>query len=564
MPVCTVSASSVTLVSVGTCSITASQAGNANFAAAASVSKGFQVTQATQTITFPAIPNHVLGDVPFGISATATSGLPVSFASITSAVCSVSGSTVTLVQSGQCSIQATQAGNATYALAPPVTQSFQVAPATLVSIGVSPADPSITRGATQQFTATGHYSDGTTQDLTASTTWSSLLTTVAMINAMGLATGVGTGTSMISATSGSIIGSTLLTVDQAPAITSANNVTFQRGVAGSFTVTTMGFPVPSIIETGALPGGVTFVDNHNGTGTLSGTPTAGGVFNIIFTASNGVGTSAVQNFTLTVPGSTAPVFTSPNSTTFTVGTADSFTVTATGSPTPTLSRTGTLPSGVTFNAATGVLSGTPAAGTGRSYIITFTARNGVAPSAVQNFTLTVLQAPAITSAANATFTVGTAKSFTVRAAGFPTPTLNELGPLPSGVMFDAATGVLSGTPGESTGGTYNISFRASNGVGANAAQNFTLTVHEDPAFTSANSVTFTVGKAGSFTVTAVGFPTPTLSKTGALPSGVMFNAAKGVLSGTPAAGTAKTYFMTFTARNGVAPNAVQGFTLTVK
>jgi Bacterial Ig-like domain (group 2)/Putative Ig domain/Beta-propeller repeat len=564
LPVCTVSGSSATLVSVGTCSIAANQTGNTNFAAAAPVNQSFRVLQGTQTINFPAIPNHVLGDAPFGIGATATSGLPVSFASTTSAVCSVSGGTVTLIHSGQCSIQATQAGNATFAPAPPVTQSFQVAPATLVSIAVTPANSSITKGTTQQFTATGHYSDGTTQDLTASATWSSSLATVVTINAMGLATAVGTGTSMISATSGSISGSTLLTVNQAPAITSANNTTFQRGVAGNFTVTSMGFPAPSIIETGALPGGVTFVDNHNGTGTLSGTPAVGGVFSIIFTASNGVGTNAVQIFTLTVPVSTAPVFTSPNSATFTVGTAGSFTVTATGFPTPTLSRTGALPSGVTFDAETGVLSGTPAAGAGRIHNITFTARNGVAPNAVQNFTLTVLQAPAITSAASATFTVGTARSFTVKATGFPAPTLNELGPLPSGVTFNPATGVLSGTPEESAGGTYNISFGASNGAGADAVQNFTLTVREDPAFTSANSVTFTVGTAGSFTVTAVGFPTPTLSIKGALPTGVTFNEATGVLSGTPAAGTGRTYNITFTARNGVAPNAVQGFTLTVK
>jgi large repetitive protein len=63
-------------------------------------------------------------------------------------------------------------------------------------------------------------------------------------------------------------------VNQAPAITSGNSVNFQTTVGGSFTVTTTGFPTPSISEAGTLPGGVTFVDNHNGTGTLSGTPTA--------------------------------------------------------------------------------------------------------------------------------------------------------------------------------------------------------------------------------------------------------------------------------------------------
>ncbi len=353
-----------------------------------------------------------------------------------------------------------------------------------------------------------------------------------------------------------------LTVNQAPAITSANSTTFNVGTAGSFTVTATGFPAPTLSESGALPTGVTF---NAATHVLSGTPAVGtgGTYNISFMASNGVGTNAMQSFTLTVLGSAVPRITSPNSTTFTVGVAGSFTVTATGSPVPTLSRTGALPSGVTFNAATGVLSGTPAAGTGRTYNLTFTARNGIAPNAVQSFTLTVRQAPAITSAASATFTVGTARSFTVRATGFPAPTLSELGALPSGVTFNAATRVLSGTPGPNTGGIYSIQFTASNGVGADAVQSFTLTVRQAPAITSANSTTFTVGTAGTFTVTATGFPVPTLSRTGALPSGVTFNAATGVLSGTPAAGTRGIRNITFRARNGVAPPAVQAFTLTV-
>ena len=95
------------------------------------------------------------------------------------------------------------------------------------------------------------------------------------------------------------------------------------------------------------------------------------------------------DFTLTM----APAITSTNATTFTVGTAGTFTVTATGSPTPTLSSTGALPAGVTFNAATGMLAGTPAAGTAGSYPLTFTAANGSGPNATQSFTLTVAPAP---------------------------------------------------------------------------------------------------------------------------------------------------------------------------
>ncbi|MEO5625702.1 MAG: putative Ig domain-containing protein, partial [Dokdonella sp.] len=305
-----------------------------------------------------------------------------------------------------------------------------------------------------------------------------------------------------------------LIVDEASAITSAASTTFTVGTAGNFNVTTTGQPLPSLSETGALPTGVTF---NTGTGLLSGTPAAGtaGSYPITFTASNGVGAPATQNFTLTVDEASA--ITSANATSFTVGTAGTFTVTATGSPAPTLSETGALPSGVTFNTGTGVLAGTPAAGTGGTYAITFTATNGVGAPATQNFTLTIDEAPAITSANTIAFTIGAAGTFNVTASGFPLPALSETGALPTGVTFNTATGVLSGTPAAGTGGSYPLVFTATNGIGAPATQNFTLAIVDGALITSANATTFTVGTAGTFTVTATGTPTPILSETGALP-----------------------------------------------
>jgi uncharacterized protein (TIGR03437 family) len=83
-------------------------------------------TQSPQTITFGALNNQVLGTAPFALSAAASSGLAVTFASNTPSVCTVSGITVTLVALGTCSITASQPGNSTYAPAAPVTQSFAV------------------------------------------------------------------------------------------------------------------------------------------------------------------------------------------------------------------------------------------------------------------------------------------------------------------------------------------------------------------------------------------------------------------------------------------------------
>jgi S-layer homology domain len=79
-----------------------------------------------QSIAFSALPNVPAGAAPFTLTASSTSGLDVSFTSKTTGICTVSGSTVTILASGGCSITASQAGNGTYGPAIPVTQSFTV------------------------------------------------------------------------------------------------------------------------------------------------------------------------------------------------------------------------------------------------------------------------------------------------------------------------------------------------------------------------------------------------------------------------------------------------------
>ncbi len=116
---------------------------------------------------------------------------------------------------------------------------------------------------------------------------------------------------------------------------------------------------------------------------------------------------------------------------------------------------------------------------------------------------------------------------------------------------------------------YPITITATNGVSPDATQSFTLTVSnalQAPTITSAPSTTFTVGNAGTFSVTSVGNPAASLSENGALPAGVTLTDngdGTATLSGTPAAGTGGAYPITITATNGVSPDATQSFTLTV-
>jgi len=89
---------------------------------------------------------------------------------------------------------------------------------------------------------------------------------------------------------------------QKPSITSADNTTFSLGLPGTFTITTTGNPSTpmSITENGALPNNVTFIDNSDGTATLSGIPDTAGIYSITITADNGVLPNATQRFKLTV------------------------------------------------------------------------------------------------------------------------------------------------------------------------------------------------------------------------------------------------------------------------
>jgi uncharacterized protein YjdB len=110
----------------------------------------------------------------------------------------------------------------------------------LKSIVVTPAAPSVPSGETQQFTATGHYRDGSTQDITGSVTWSSSNTGVATIATSGLGTSHSTGSSTITATLSKVTGSSTLTVTNAVlvsiAVTPSNSQVF-LGTLNQFTAT---------------------------------------------------------------------------------------------------------------------------------------------------------------------------------------------------------------------------------------------------------------------------------------------------------------------------------------
>jgi hypothetical protein len=334
-----------------------------------------------------------------------------------------------------------------------------------------------------------------------------------------------------------------MTVDSSPAFTSKDADLVDTGTAFSFAVTTLyGYPTPSITTSSTLPGGVTLVDNGNGTATLSGTPdaTAGGVYTLTIVANNGIGSPVDQTFTLTVYQ--APTVSLPASDTVTVGTAMTpVTVDDAGYPAPALKAKG-LPKGLSMvnnDNGTATISGTPLVKDFGPYTVTESATSK-AGSASQTSDFTVDSSPFFTSKDAYLATTGTPFSFTVTTVyGYPAPSITTSSTLPGGVTLVSngdGTGTLSGTPDADAGGVYTLTIAATNGVGSPVDQTFTLTVYQAPTVSLPSTVSVTPGVAMTpVTVDYTGYPAPALKASG-LPKGLsMVDNGNGTatISGTP-------------------------------
>ncbi len=284
---------------------------------------------------------------------------------------------------------------------------------------------------------------------------------------------------------------------------------------------------------------------------------------VTFSASN----SDPNGFTWSaVPGpsgSSPAAFTSADSTTFFTGSAGTFTATTSGSPTPAITESGTLPAGVTFS--DGVLSGTPTAI--GSYPITLTATNGIEAPVTQNFSLTVAGFE-VTTTSLPPASVGAAYSQQLTTGGAPsgaTVTWKKVS-LPKGFAL-SSSGLLTGTPSSKAVGAQSVKVSVTDAKGGTpATATIPLAVDEAPAFdkTSPTAAGVTEGEPASIALTATGFPAPTFSLTGSLPAGLSFDGTTGVLSGTPTVtANSSQDTLTIQASNGVGAAATETFTLAV-
>jgi trimeric autotransporter adhesin len=211
-----------------------------------------------------------------------------------------------------------------------------VTPATLVSIGVTPANPSIANGLTRQFMATGVYTDNSTQDLTASVAWTSSDPTVVSISnasaSHGLATGVRPGSVAITAASGSVSGSTNLTVTPAalvsialiPANPSIANGTQQQFAATGTYTDTSTHDVTAVVTWSASDTTVATISNASGS---NGLATSVGQGSVTITATLGT-IAGVTGLTVT-PAALVSIAVIPANASIANGTGQQFAATGT-------------------------------------------------------------------------------------------------------------------------------------------------------------------------------------------------------------------------------------------
>ena len=221
------------------------------------------------------------------------------------------------------------------------------------------------------------------------------------------------------------------------------------GMTVTLTVTNGTFTVRTDVANGLTSGGV--ANNGTATVTLNGTQnsintTLAAANGLLYLASttftndslkvstsdnghNGTGGSLQDQDLVAITIDQPPAFTSTNNAAFRAGANGSFTVTASGFPAPAFDISGALPGGVTFNTTSGVLAGTPAAGSGGAYPVTFTAHNGIGSDATQNFTLTVNVPATVTCPSDVVTNVVQGAcflpsiSFAATAGGFPSPAI---------------------------------------------------------------------------------------------------------------------------------------------
>ncbi|MEU8035307.1 putative Ig domain-containing protein [Streptosporangium sp. NPDC049078] len=351
---------------------------------------------------------------------------------------------------------------------------------TITSYVVTPFIAGVAQS-TQTFSGTA-----TSQTVTNLTAGTSYTFTVAAVNAAG--------SGQASLPSGAVVPNT------SPSFTFAAPPAGEVNVPYSFSLTITGGTAPYTwsVSDGSLPPGLTL---NASTGLLSGIPTLGGSYSFTARVTDASGARANRDVTVVVAAAPVLTFAAPPSGAVSIPYSIPLTVTGGTAPYVWSVTAGSLPPGLTLNASTGLLSGTPTAG--GSYSFSVKVVDALGQSSTRTVSLTVAALPTFTFNPPPTGQVGVAYSVPLTVSGGTAPLVWSVsaGSLPPGLTLNASTGVLSGTP--TATGNYPVTFRVVDANNLAATQSATFVVVAGPlAMVKTASASSTVpGGTLNYTIT---------------------------------------------------------------
>ena len=344
-----------------------------------------------------------------------------------------------------------------------------------------------------------------------------------------------------------------------PTITTPSLADGTTGATYSQTLAASGAPPYTwLLAAGTLPAGLVL---NGTTGTISGTPTYAGTSSMTLQVMDIHGMTNTKDLSITIYNSlTITTSALPAGVT---GTVYSQTLTATGGKAPSTwsISAGVLPTGLTMNSSTGVISGTPtSAGTS-----TFTAQvtdSGNRTNA-KIFAIAISNALSITTTSLPSGSTCSTYSQTLTASGGKTPYTWSVtaGSLPAGLSLNSSTGVMSGTP--KTTGTSNFTVQVKDAINVTIAKTLSITISGPLTISTVSLPTGTIGTTYSQTVTATGGKTPyTWSiKAGSLPAGLSLAGSTGLISGAPT--TAGTSNFTVQVKDAINATSAKSLSITI-